>query len=34
MEDFNAIWLRIYQDGVEVINNLSEEQLDNIFGGN
>lgn len=34
MEDFNAMLLRIYKDGVEVINKLSEEELDNIFGGN
>ena len=34
MEDFNAMLLRIYKDGVEVINKLSDEELDNIFGGN
>jgi hypothetical protein len=34
MEDFNAILMRIYKDGVEIINKLSEEELDNIFGGN
>ena len=34
MEDFNAMLLRNYKDGVEVINKLSEEELDNIFGGN
>lgn len=34
MEDFNSILMRIYKDGVEIINKLSEEELDNIFGGN
>ena len=34
MEDFDSMWIRIYQDGVEIINNLSEEELDKIFGGN
>jgi hypothetical protein len=34
MEDFDAMWIRIYKDGVEVINKLSEEELDAIFGGN
>jgi hypothetical protein len=34
MEDFNSILMRIYKDGVEIINKLSDEELDGIFGGN
>jgi hypothetical protein len=32
MEDFEKLLMKIYEDGVEIINKLTDEELENLFG--
>ena len=32
MEDFEKLLMKVYEDGVEIINKLTDEELENLFG--